>query len=43
MHNTCIVLINNAAYYRHDCYFEHYQEATSLLDADELKILELVA
>jgi hypothetical protein len=37
MYNTYLVLINNAAYYRHDCYFEHYQEAPSLLDNDELK------
>jgi hypothetical protein len=36
MHNTYVVLNNNAAYYLHDCYFEHYQEAPILLDADEL-------
>jgi hypothetical protein len=37
MHDTYIVLINNAAYSRkinEDCYFEHYQEAPSLLDDD---------
>jgi hypothetical protein len=37
MHNTYIVLIKNAVYYKHDFYFEHYQEAPSLLDDDELK------
>jgi hypothetical protein len=31
MANTYIVLINNGVYYRHDCYFEHYQDNPSLL------------
>jgi hypothetical protein len=34
MANTYIVLINNGVYYRHDCYFEHYQDNPSLLQED---------
>jgi hypothetical protein len=31
MANTYIALINNVVYYRHDCYFEHFQDNPFLL------------
>jgi hypothetical protein len=34
MAKAYIVLINNGVYYRHDCYFEHYQDNPSLLQED---------
>jgi hypothetical protein len=34
MANTYIFLINNGVYYRHDCYFKHYQDNPSLLQED---------
>jgi hypothetical protein len=35
MVNTYIVLINRNVYYRHDCYFEQFQNEPSLLQEEE--------